>query len=60
MKHSRQRQRGYQYRVDKVKSYSALEARHDRMSGRPRMIAGGSLKFLDQLLNQLEPQTKKA
>ena len=54
MKHPRQRQRGYQYRVDHVKSYSALEARHDRLSGKPKMIAGGSLKFLDQLLSELK------
>jgi hypothetical protein len=54
MKHPRQRQRGYQYRVDQVKSYSALEARNDRLSGKRRMVAGGSLKFLDQLLSELK------
>ena len=55
MKHPRQRQRGYQYRVDQVKSYSALEARHDRLSGKPKMIAGGSLKWLEKLLGELKP-----
>ena len=55
MKHLRQRQRGLEYRVDRPKPGAALEARHDRNSGKRKLIAGGSLKFLDQLLSELKP-----